>query len=145
MEEAFYVNRVGLYVGFVLIALSHIMFGAVVCLAVRIVLKLLGIRSPPTLFYPFTLFMMEFPDVDHLFQMEVTARQLVPFTIWDLFRWQLRTEYLPFTFLHYWAYPLVMLLLLALPLRLKRAKWVMTGAFLGWSTHLVLDGVLLFI
>jgi hypothetical protein len=98
------------------------------------------------LFYLFTWFMMEFPDLDHLSQTNIKLSQLVSFTFWDLFRWGVRTSYPPFIFLHYWIYPFILLALLALPFQsLRRARWILFGAFLGWTTHLVLDGVLLFI
>jgi len=90
--------------------------------------------------------MMEFPDLDHLFGAEVRVGKVVPFTFWDLFRWELRTEYLPFTILHYWVYPFILLALLALPLTSSRKiRWITVGALLGWATHLILDGVLRFI
>jgi hypothetical protein len=91
--------------------------------------------------------MMEFPDVDHLLQTaEIKVSRLVPFTFWDLFRWELRTEQPLFTILHYWVYPFILLALLTLPLTSpKKIRWIMVGAFLGWTTHLILDGVLLFI
>lgn len=126
--------------------LSHILFGAIICVALFLVLRRCGIRSPQRLFYLFVLFMMEFPDVDHLFRIEVRASQVVPFTFWDLFRWELRTEYFPLTLLHYWIYPFILLAMLALPLTsLKKIRWIMVGAFLGWTTHLVLDRAMLFI
>jgi hypothetical protein len=98
------------------------------------------------MFYLFTWFMMEFPDLDHLSQTNIRVNQIILFTFWDLFRWEARTRYIPFTFLHYWIYPFILLTLLALPFAsLRRARWIMFGAFLGWTTHLALDGVLLFI
>ena len=115
-------------------------------MVIFLVLRLRGIHSPPKLFYPLTLFMMEFPDVDHLYWMQVKPTQIVPFTIWDLFRWELRTEYYTSTFLHYWVYPFILLILLAAPLAgIKRWRWVVVGVFLGWTVHLVLDGVIRFI
>ncbi len=91
---------------------------------------------------------MEFPDVDHFFQEGgklPRMSQVIPFTFWDLFRWELRTEYFSFTFLHYWAYPFILLVLLAVPLAWpKGTRWIIFGMFLGWTTHLALDGVMLF-
>ncbi len=90
--------------------------------------------------------MTEFPDLDHLSRADIRLNQIVPYTLWDLFRWELRTEYFSFTFLHFWVYPFILLVLLSLPFRsLKRARWILFGVVLGWTTHLALDGVIFFI
>lgn len=129
-----------------MIAASHILFGSVVCLAISVVLKVREVHSPPRLFYLFTLFMMEFPDVDHLYGMRIQPAQLIPFTVWDLFKWQLRTERYPLTLLHFWIYPFIILALLTLSNKSpKRSRWLLVGAFLGWTVHLALDGVIFFV
>lgn len=85
---------------------------------------------------------MEFPDIDHLYWMRIELRQIIPFTIWDLFNWELRIVDNPLNFLHYWIYPIALLALLALPIKaLADRRWYVLGAFLGWAIHLILDGV----
>jgi len=129
-----------------LIAASHILFGAIICLVIFLTLRMRGIHSPAKLFYPVTLFMMEFPDLDHLYRMHIKLEHAIPITIWDLFKWQLRPERYPLTFLHLWIYPFILLGLLVVPLTcLKKIKWFIAGAFLSWTTHLVLDGVIRFL
>lgn len=129
-----------------MIAASHILFGSVVCLAISVVLKVREVHSPPRLFYLFTLFMMEFPDVDHVYGMSIQPAQLIPFTVWDLFKWQLRTERFPLILLHFWIYPFIILALLTLSnASPKRSRWLLVGAFLGWTVHLALDGVICFV
>ncbi len=84
--------------------------------------------------------------MDHLYWMQVRLEYVIPATIWDLFRWQLRPERYPLTFLHLWVYPFILLGLFAVPLAcLKKIRWFIAGAFLGWATHLVLDGVIRFL
>jgi len=126
-----------------LILASHLLFGAIICLALYYVLRFKGIVSLPTLFYPFVFFMTVFPDIDHLHWVKIELEHLVPFTIWDLFEWGLRVESYPKSFLHYWIYPVILLFLLVMPLRdLKGFRWFLFGAFLGWTVHLMLDGVI---
>ena len=129
-----------------MIAASHILFGALVCLVIFLTLRMRGIHSPAKLFYPVTFFMMEFPDLDHLYWTQIKLEQMVPLTIWDLFKWQVRPERYPLTFLHLWVYPFMLLGLLAVPhVYLKKIRWLIVGAFLSWTAHLILDGVLRFL
>jgi len=114
-----------------LIAASHVLFGAIICLVIYLALRMRGIYSPRKLFYLITLFIMEFPDLDHLYWMQIKLEHVIPITIWDLFKWQLRPERYPLTFLHLWVYPSILLGLLALPLAcLKKIRWLIGGAFL---------------
>ena len=110
------------------------------------VFKIKGVHSPSRGFYLLTLFMMEFPDLDHFYHREIQPQYVVPFTIWDIFKWSLRTEIAPSHILHYWIYPFTLLILLALPAdRMQSYRWWIFGAMLGWATHLLLDGVIYFI
>lgn len=93
----------------------------------------------------FTFFMMEFPDLDHLYWLRIKMEYLIPSTIQDLFRWELRTQRNPLTFLHYWIYPFTLLALLTLQTRIEPYNWFVAGAFLGWTAHLMLDGVMYFV
>ena len=127
-----------------LIALSHVLFGAIICLSLFIVHRLCEIHSPPRIFFPFLLFMMVFPDVDHLYWMEIKFNHLFTLTVWDLFIWKLRVQRNPLTFLHFWIYPFIILGLLAMPSS-SRVRWIAFGIFLGWTVHLTLDGVIFFI
>jgi hypothetical protein len=129
-----------------LILLSHILFGLIICLILFSLLKIKGVNSPSKAFYLFTLFMMEFPDLDHLYSMKIQLKYLVPFTISDLFKWSLRTEVDPLHVLHFWIYPFMFLALLALPSKyLHGLRWWILATFLGWSIHLLLDGVVYFV
>ena len=120
-----------------LILLSHFLFGITACLVLFLVLRLRKIHSPPRLFYTFTFFMMMFPDLDHLYWMRVSSWLIFPLTVWDLFRWSLRTTLNPMTFLHYWVYPFVLLAILGVFLvRGGRTRWIVFGAFLGWTVTL---------
>ena len=121
------------------------MFGLLVCAVAFCILSIGDAHSPSTVFYPLLLFMAEFPDLDHLFWLKIKLRYVVPFTIWDIFRWNLRTEYNPLSFLHYWIYPFILLALLAIPFKSKGLRWIILAVFLGWTTHLLLDGVIYFV
>lgn len=89
--------------------------------------------------------MMEFPDLDHLYFMRIKMEQLIPSTIWDLFGWEPRTWYNPLTFLHFWIWPFTLLALLTFQARVKGYNWFVLGAVLGWTVHLILDGVIFFV
>ena len=56
-----------------------------------------------------------------IYCMQVKPEYIVPFTIWDLFKWELRMEDNPSNFLHYWVYPFILLALLTVYLRDRRA------------------------
>ena len=126
-----------------LIALSHILFGAIICFVLFYIFRLCGVHSPPKLLFPFLLFMMVFPDIDHLYWVEIKLQQLFALTVWDLFIWRLRVQPNPLTFLHYWIYPFVIMGLLAV--RSPRVRWIASAASLGWTVHLILDGIIFFI
>lgn len=71
---------------------------------------------------------------------------MIPYRIWDLFDWKLRTVHNSLTFFHYWIYPFVTLALLAAPLETsKKNKWIILGVVLGWTVHLALDGAMYFV
>lgn len=129
-----------------MIAASHVLFGAMACFTVFAVIRLIGIHSPPNTFHPLLFFMTLFPDLDHLYWMKVSLHHLIPYRIWDLFDWKLRTVHNSLTFFHYWIYPFVILALLAAPLETsKKNRWIILGLVLGWTVHLALDGVMYFV
>jgi hypothetical protein len=128
-----------------LILTSHVMFGTIICISLPVIVRLCGIRSPPRLFYLFTFFMMESPDLDHLYFLRMKIENLIPSNIWELFKWGLRTQYNPLTFLHFWIYPFALLASMTFRTRVKPYKWFVLGAFSGWTVHLILDGVMYFV